>query len=255
MEIKTMAKSGEINYLKNLGPAGIQHSMNKPFSAVGCHRMLTEIGAIFTILPPPPARIIDIGCGTGWTSFFFAKRGYNVTGVDIAPDMIEYANQIKQREQIDDRLLFHVCDYENMQYKDEFDCAVFYDSLHHAENEYAALQSAYLALKSNGICVTSEAGRNHAKRPLTIEAVKRFGVTEKDMPPSLIVSIARQIGFSRVLVFPHLMEINRLVYESQGTIKNEYPFLIGIRNLCVGIRILAQLVYKKRNSGITVLIK
>jgi hypothetical protein len=58
MEIKSMAKSGEINYLKNLGPAGIQHSMNKPFSDVRCHHMLTEIGAIFTILPPPPARLL-----------------------------------------------------------------------------------------------------------------------------------------------------------------------------------------------------
>jgi SAM-dependent methyltransferase len=250
-----MAKLGEINYLKNLGPAGILHSMNKPFSSEACHRLLTEIGAIFTILPPPPARIIDIGCGTGWTSFFFAKRGYNVTGVDISADMIKYANQIKQREQIDHQLLFHGCDYEKMQYRDEFDCAVFFDSLHHAENEYAALQSAYLALKSNGICVTSEPGRNHAKAPGSIEAIRKCGVTEKDMPPSLIVSIARQIGFSRVLVFPHLMEINRLVYTSQGKIKNEYPFLIGFRNLCVGIRILAQLVYKKKNGGITVLIK
>ena len=250
-----MAKSGELNYLKNLGPAGIQHSMNKPFSDAGCHRLLTEIGAIFTILPPPPARVIDMGCGTGWTSYFLAKRGYTVVGVDISADMIEYANQVKQREQVDDRLLFHVCDYETMQYKDEFDCAVFYDSLHHAENEHAALQSAYRALKSNGICVTSEPGRNHAKGSCSIEAMKRFGVTEKDMPPSSIVSLARQIGFSRVLVFPHLTQINRLVYESHRKIKNGSPFLIGIMNLLVGIRILAQIVYTKRNNGITVLIK
>ena len=79
-----MAKQGEIDYLKNIGQDGIQHAVHKPFSDPECGKYLSELGAVFTLLPPPPARLLDIGCGTGWTSRFFARRGYEVVGIDMA---------------------------------------------------------------------------------------------------------------------------------------------------------------------------
>ena len=40
-------------------------------------------------LPPPPARGIDIGAGTGFLSLILAKLGYLVTAVDFSPRMLE----------------------------------------------------------------------------------------------------------------------------------------------------------------------
>ena len=37
------------------------------------------------------ARLLDIGCGTGYVAIELAKRGYDVTAIDIAPAMIEEA--------------------------------------------------------------------------------------------------------------------------------------------------------------------
>ena len=44
-----------------------------------------------TWLPPTPATILDIGCGTGSLSLVLAELGYTVTGIDLSPSMISHA--------------------------------------------------------------------------------------------------------------------------------------------------------------------
>lgn len=42
-------------------------------------------------LPRPPAKVLDVGCGTGSLSLLLAASGYTVTGIDFAPAMITEA--------------------------------------------------------------------------------------------------------------------------------------------------------------------
>ena len=42
-------------------------------------------------LPRSPARILDLGCGTGSVAVLLAEMGHAVTGVDLSPRMIEKA--------------------------------------------------------------------------------------------------------------------------------------------------------------------
>ncbi|MEV7965665.1 methyltransferase domain-containing protein [Sphaerisporangium sp. NPDC088356] len=42
-------------------------------------------------VPPAPADVLDVGCGTGSLSVLLATAGHRVTGVDLAPQMIELA--------------------------------------------------------------------------------------------------------------------------------------------------------------------
>ena len=208
-----MAKQGEIDYLKNIGDDGIKHAVHKPFSDQECGKYLFELGAVFTLLPPPPARLLDIGCGTGWTSRFFAKRGYEVVGIDIAPDMIFQAQQAAKCERIAN-VSFLACDYEDVSFQNEFDCAVFFDSLHHAVDEQQAVTMAYRACKPGAVCVTSEPGTGHQDQPGSIEAMRRFGVTEKDMPPKKIIQLGKRAGFTSFRIVPHAFDINVAVFKS-----------------------------------------
>lgn len=178
-----MPKQGEIDYIKNIPAEAVQQALGKPFSYEMCGRYLMDIGAILSLLPDwPPARILDLGVGTGWTSIFIAKRGFDVVGQDIAADMIALANENKARWGIDN-VDFVVSDYEAMTFDHEFDAAVFYDSLHHAVDERLALAKVYQALKPGGKVITVEPGEGHSQSPESIEAMRRWGVTEKDMPP------------------------------------------------------------------------
>ena len=187
-------KQGEIDYITSIGEAGARHAYDKPFSDLTCPKNLIDLGVIFCLLPPPPARVLDLGCGTGWTSAFIAKRGYSVVGQDIAPGMIDLAKRNKQRHGVE-QLEFVVSDYESLRFESEFDGAVFYDSLHHADDEAAALVSAWRALKPGGVLVTHEPGAGHSRQPASIEAMRRYGVNEKDMPPSKIFELGRRAGF------------------------------------------------------------
>ena len=250
-----MAKLGEINYMRNLGEGGRRHAINKPFSDPHCPNYLVELGAIFALLPPPPLRLLDVGCGTGWTSRFFARRGYDVLGVDICPDMIEAAQEVSEREELPN-IQFRVCDYENTDRQGEFDIAIFYDALHHAVDEEAALRMAYQALKPGGICVTSEPGRGHANSPHSQQAIARFGVTEKDMPPGRIIAAARKVGFRKCRVFPHAFDLSRVTYQAHGRVLNWIPAWLGpIRKLAILLKLNLVYIFSHIRSGIVVLTK
>jgi SAM-dependent methyltransferase len=198
-----MPKLGEINYVKAIGAVGAAHALNKPFADDGCGRYLADLGLVMSMLPRPPARVLDLGVGSGWTTVFLARRGYDVVGQDICGDMIDLAEQNRRRYEAASAS-FVVSDYESLGYRDEFDAALFYDALHHAEDERAALAAAFAALKGGGVCVTIEPGEGHAAA--SVHAVETHGVTEKDMPPHHVITVGRSVGFREFRVYSRAAE-------------------------------------------------
>jgi SAM-dependent methyltransferase len=143
-----------------------------------------------------------MGCGGGWTSIFLAKHGYDVTGQDISEDMIELARENQVLQNVGANLAFVSADYEATAFDGMFDAVLFFDCLHHAVDERAAIAGAYRALKPGGMLITHEPGEGHANTPGSIEAMERFGVSERDMPPHLIIKHGRETGFIEHRVFP-----------------------------------------------------
>ena len=46
-----------------------------------------------SVLPSPPAEVLDIGCGTGSLSVLLSSMGYTVTAIDSSPAMVALARQ------------------------------------------------------------------------------------------------------------------------------------------------------------------
>jgi SAM-dependent methyltransferase len=61
------------------------HGLHDPGVLAAWTTLLTQA------LPFPPASVLDIGCGTGSISLLLARRGYNVTGIDLSEAMIARA--------------------------------------------------------------------------------------------------------------------------------------------------------------------
>jgi len=250
-----MDYTNEKNYIKNIGKEGEEHARNKPFSDRNCGVLLAAISAVISLLPKRSLRILDMGCGTGWTSIFFSKMGHSVLGIDISKDMIKNAEINKKKEKLSN-LDFKVENAEEMNFNSEFDCVIFIDSLHHCDNTERVIKNAYNALKKGGICIISEPGLNHSKAPYSINAVKKYGVLEKDMPPKLTRKIGKRVGFIKIKVYPREDSLNQILYSKEREFSNLSLLKRFFKNIKIKIiPVFLLLTLYKRYSGVVVMEK
>jgi SAM-dependent methyltransferase len=67
------------------GESGWQSRLGKVRDVVRQQLVARQLSAE---LPPPPVRIIDLGCGQGTQAIGLARRGYEVTGVDASAELL-----------------------------------------------------------------------------------------------------------------------------------------------------------------------
>jgi SAM-dependent methyltransferase len=80
---------------------------------------LIPLGAALDKLEQPPARVLDLGTGTGKGARVVAKRfpAAEVVGVDISPAMIERAQELLP-EDLRSRVRFEVADASELRFED-----------------------------------------------------------------------------------------------------------------------------------------
>lgn len=72
---------------------------------------------------PKDVSLLDIGCGSGQSAIPAARSGINVTGIDIADNLVEYARERARYENLDAR--FDIGDAENLPYDENaFDVVI-----------------------------------------------------------------------------------------------------------------------------------
>ncbi len=105
----------------------------------------------------PGMKILDMGCGEGRHAIELAKRGYQVTGVDISPALIKAASA--RAQQLGLEIDFRVDDIRKFYVQDEYDAVILMfvvlgDS-GKDEDDFAILRNAYRSLKPGGKLLAS----------------------------------------------------------------------------------------------------
>ncbi|MFO7890583.1 MAG: class I SAM-dependent methyltransferase [bacterium] len=97
--------------------------------------------------------ILDIGCGTGRHSLEFARRGYQVTGIDLSDSQLKRAKEKAKKSKI--KVEFKKADARILTFQEEFDlvimlCEGAFPLMETDEMNYRILQNATRALKPKG---------------------------------------------------------------------------------------------------------
>jgi 2-polyprenyl-3-methyl-5-hydroxy-6-metoxy-1,4-benzoquinol methylase/glycosyltransferase involved in cell wall biosynthesis len=156
---------------------------------------------------PPDRTILDVGCGSGWLSEYFARLGYDVTGLDISPDLIEVARERVARvpygadHETPLRCRFLVHDVEGAPLEEQFDAVVCYDSLHHFEDERAVLKNLAAMTRYGGSLFILEGDRpeeGSENEEELLEVMRNFGTLESPFSRGYLRALLDDCGFAVV---------------------------------------------------------
>jgi 2-polyprenyl-3-methyl-5-hydroxy-6-metoxy-1,4-benzoquinol methylase len=122
----------------------------------------TELPTWFAALPEVSARvaggrILDVGCGQGWSSVSMAKTfpAARVDGVDFDVASIAVAREVAEQEGVADRVNFEVKDAAELAGAG-YDLVTLFENLHDLARPVQALRAARAALAPGGVVLVAD---------------------------------------------------------------------------------------------------
>jgi SAM-dependent methyltransferase len=110
--------------------------------------------------------VLDLGCGIGRWSRQLARRGARVTGVDLAPSMIEEARRRTERASLGDRIEYRVGDLRTLALDRTFDFVLAVTVLQHILDDADFARAAenvarHLAPRGRAVLLEAAPSRPH----------------------------------------------------------------------------------------------
>src|SRR5436305_7329907 len=130
----------------------------------------------------PRARVVDLGCGSGWTTLFLAEAGYDALGLDLVPANVDVARDRAARWGSSAR--FEVADLEALEPAGSpFEAALLFEALHHCAHQEAVLTGAAGQLRPGGWLLVGEPTWLHRLSPGARRARRELGWRERGIAP------------------------------------------------------------------------
>jgi SAM-dependent methyltransferase len=170
----------------------------------------------------PPARVLDVACGTGWASIAMAQTYPKITvdGVDLDQDAISAARRNAEQAGVADRVRFSVTDAADLSGAGGYDLLTIFEALHDMSRPIDALRAARQMLSDDGTLLVADGlVADEFTVPATpLERIAygwsvvsclpgamgdpKTAATGAVMRPSLLRQYALKAGFSEVEVLP-----------------------------------------------------
>jgi SAM-dependent methyltransferase len=101
----------------NERPAAVWSSGGEAYEAISRQIGTALEHCVARLDPRPGERILDLATGTGWTSRLVARRGADVTGADIAGDLLAAATDRARKEGL--AIEYRIADAERLPFSDQ----------------------------------------------------------------------------------------------------------------------------------------
>lgn len=186
-------------------------------------------------------RVLDVGCGAGFFSMLLAKEGYQVTGVDLTPDMVENARTLAEEEKTDCE--FFVMDAENLRFADEsFDVVISRNLTWTLPDVKSAYREWVRVLKKGGILLNFDANYglsdftdlcelpdNHAHQEIGDDMMRECEEIKRQLPISSYSRPAwdlETLGAMKLQEFSVDLGISSRIYVEKDEFYNPTPMFM-----------------------------
>jgi SAM-dependent methyltransferase len=141
----------------------------------------------------PGAFILDVGCGSGWTTLFLAEAGYDALGLDLVEANIALCRERAQRWGSGAR--FEVADMDDLPDGDPADAVLIFDALHHSTRQADVLRGAARRLRPGGWLLLGEPTWLHRLSPAARATTRDLGWSERGLTLRGLRRDLRAAGF------------------------------------------------------------
>lgn len=115
-----------------------------------------ELRAIHSALPSVKRKkVMDLGCGLGEASVYFAHRGADVTAIDLSPEMLNATGRLAEKNKVSVRCHLAAAEDLGLDGSDKYDVIYVGNLFHHVDIE-RTLEKLIRHLKSDGVLVSWE---------------------------------------------------------------------------------------------------
>jgi 2-polyprenyl-3-methyl-5-hydroxy-6-metoxy-1,4-benzoquinol methylase len=152
----------------------------------------------------PPARLLELGCGSGWMAEFLAAMRFEVCATTISEhDVASASRRIKSLETrgISPALKYLAAPMESVHTAvtlGSFDAVFVYEALHHAFDWREALRSSFLCLKDGGwLLICDEPNLLHTCTSYRV--AKLSNTHEIGFSKRKLIAELQKIGFRKII--------------------------------------------------------
>jgi len=139
-----------------------QADVNRPWFERELAPALAGVPEVHDVLSRPGARVVDVGCGFGWSTLALARAypGAVVHGVDVDRPSVAAARAAAEEAGLADRVTFHLADAAELGLVEPagrpFDAAFAFECVHDMPRPVAVLDAVRRAVRPDGVVVVMD---------------------------------------------------------------------------------------------------